>query len=37
MLDVDKRSTVPKFDDLMKIADEDSAVFPKLKSGEDVS
>ena len=37
MLYVDRRSIVPKFDGMMKIVDGDSAVFPRLKFGEDVS
>ena len=33
MSNIHKRSTVPKFDDLMILVDGDNALFPRLKSG----
>ena len=37
MSNVDRRSTVPKFDDLTILVDGDSALFPRLESGESMS
>ena len=37
MSNVDRRSTVHKFDDLKILVDGDSALFPRLKSGESMS
>ena len=34
MSNVDRRSTVPKFDNLTILVDGDSALFPRLESGE---